>query len=113
MKIFQRHEAYSMVTACVSRIQRDIVDRGRDVVGVIQQYTRFVKPAFDTYVAPSRKHADVIVPWARRAAACSRHHQAHCPCRKCRCQRTILRRFCCAGRSPIRWPSASSQSTSR
>ena len=54
--------------AC-SRIQRDIVDRGRDVAGVIQQYTRFVKPAFDTYVAPSRKHADVIVPWARRAAA--------------------------------------------
>jgi uridine kinase len=47
------------------RIQRDIVDRGRDVAGVIQQYTRFVKPAFDTYVAPSRKHADVIVPWAR------------------------------------------------
>ncbi len=47
------------------RIQRDIVDRGRDVAGVIQQYTKFVKPAFDTYVAPSRKHADVIVPWAR------------------------------------------------
>ena len=45
------------------------MDRGRDVAGVIQQYTKFVKPAFDTYVAPSRKHADVIVPWARRAAA--------------------------------------------
>ena len=33
--------------------------------GVIEQYTRFVKPAFDQYVAPSRKHADVIIPWAR------------------------------------------------
>lgn len=47
------------------RIQRDIVERGRDVAGVIQQYTKFVKPAFDLHVAPSRKHADVIVPWAR------------------------------------------------
>jgi Phosphoribulokinase / Uridine kinase family len=39
--------------------------RGRDVAGVIEQYTKFVKPSFDTYVAPSRKHADVIIPWAR------------------------------------------------
>ncbi len=41
--------------------------RGRDIAGVIEQYTRFVKPAFDTFVAPSRKHADVIIPWGRRA----------------------------------------------
>lgn len=53
---------------CVShrcRIQRDVADRGRDVGGVIEQYTKFVKPMFDQYVAPSRKHADVIIPWAR------------------------------------------------
>lgn len=47
------------------RIQRDVAQRGRDVAGVIEQYTRFVKPAFDTYVAPSRRHADVIIPWQR------------------------------------------------
>lgn len=47
------------------RIQRDVADRGRDVAGVIEQYTQFVKPMFDQYVAPSRKHADVIIPWAR------------------------------------------------
>jgi len=47
------------------RIQRDVAVRGRDVVGVIDQYTKFVKPAFDAYVAPSRKHADVIIPWGR------------------------------------------------
>ena len=46
-------------------IQRDVAVRGRDVGGVIEQYTRFVKPAFDQYVAPSRKHADVIIPWQR------------------------------------------------
>jgi uridine kinase len=47
------------------RIQRDVAVRGRDVGGVIQQYTKFVKPAFDQFVAPSRKHADVIIPWGR------------------------------------------------
>uniref|UniRef100_A0A061RT66 Uridine kinase n=1 Tax=Tetraselmis sp. GSL018 TaxID=582737 RepID=A0A061RT66_9CHLO len=47
------------------RIQRDVADRGRDVVGVIEQYTRFVKPSFDEFVAPSRKLADIIIPWAR------------------------------------------------
>lgn len=46
-------------------IQRDVAVRGRDVEGVIEQYTRFVKPAFDQFVAPSRKYADVIIPWQR------------------------------------------------
>ena len=46
-------------------IQRDVAVRGRDVASVIDQYTQQVKPAFDQYVAPSRKHADVIIPWAR------------------------------------------------
>ena len=46
-------------------IQRDVAVRGRDVGGVIEQYTRFVKPAFDQFVAPSRKYADIIIPWQR------------------------------------------------
>ena len=45
------------------RIKRDTCDRGRDVHGVIEQYTKFVKPMFDAYVSPSKKHADVIIPW--------------------------------------------------
>ncbi|EFJ49474.1 hypothetical protein VOLCADRAFT_59311 [Volvox carteri f. nagariensis] len=45
------------------RIQRDVASRGRDVASVIEQYTRFVKPAFDTFIGPSRRHADIIVPW--------------------------------------------------
>lgn len=47
------------------RIQRDVAERGRDVAGVIEQYTRFVKPSFDTFVAPSRRHADIVIPWQR------------------------------------------------
>ncbi|WIA17892.1 hypothetical protein OEZ85_009392 [Tetradesmus obliquus] len=47
------------------RIQRDVQERGRDVAGVIAQYMSFVKPAFDQFVAPSRRYADVIIPWQR------------------------------------------------
>ncbi|GLC49136.1 hypothetical protein PLESTB_000186300 [Pleodorina starrii] len=47
------------------RIQRDVACRGRDVAGVLRQYTEFVKPMFDQFVAPSRRHADVIIPWGK------------------------------------------------
>jgi uridine kinase len=45
------------------RIRRDTVERGRDVEGVISQYTRFVKPSFEKYILPSKSNADVIIPW--------------------------------------------------
>ncbi|CAI5528724.1 unnamed protein product [Closterium sp. Naga37s-1] len=44
------------------RIRRDTLERGRDVQGVIDQYARFVKPAFDDFVLPSKKFADIIIP---------------------------------------------------
>ena len=47
------------------RLKRDTVDRGRSVDGVITQYTTFVKPMFDTFVSPSKKYADIIIPWAQ------------------------------------------------
>lgn len=37
------------------RIKRDVDSRGRDISSVIEQYTRFVKPSFDQFVAPSRR----------------------------------------------------------
>ncbi|KAG2438999.1 hypothetical protein HYH02_010790 [Chlamydomonas schloesseri] len=48
------------------RIQRDVASRGRDVAGVLKQYTEHVKPMFEQFVAPSRRHADVIIPWGNR-----------------------------------------------
>lgn len=48
------------------RISRDVTERGRNVAVVIEQYTLQVKPAFERFVRPSRKHADVIIPWSRR-----------------------------------------------
>lgn len=44
------------------RLVRDINERGREIEGVIQQYTRFVKPSYDHYIAPTMTHADLIVP---------------------------------------------------
>ncbi|XP_073135154.1 uridine/cytidine kinase UKL1, chloroplastic [Henckelia pumila] len=44
------------------RIRRDTVQRGRDIDSVLEQYAKFVKPAFDDFVLPSKKYADVIIP---------------------------------------------------
>ncbi|XP_022843498.1 uridine kinase-like protein 1, chloroplastic isoform X4 [Olea europaea var. sylvestris] len=44
------------------RIRRDTVERGRDISSVLEQYAKFVKPAFEDFVLPSKKHADVIIP---------------------------------------------------
>jgi len=44
------------------RLVRDINERGRDIEGIIQQYTRFVKPSYDHYIAPTMSYADLIVP---------------------------------------------------
>ncbi|XP_073149367.1 uridine kinase-like protein 5 [Henckelia pumila] len=44
------------------RIQRDTVERGRNIENVLDQYAKFVKPSFEEFILPSKKHADVIIP---------------------------------------------------
>jgi len=44
------------------RIGRDIIDRGRDVEGVLDQYLQTVKPSHEAFIEPSKKNADVIIP---------------------------------------------------
>lgn len=46
----------------VRRLKRDIMERGRDIVGVIKQYNKFVKPAFEQYIEPTVQVADIVVP---------------------------------------------------
>uniref|UniRef100_A0ABM5F807 Uridine-cytidine kinase n=1 Tax=Pogona vitticeps TaxID=103695 RepID=A0ABM5F807_9SAUR len=46
----------------VRRLKRDILERGRDVAGVIKQYSVFVKPAFEQYIEPTMQAADIVVP---------------------------------------------------
>ncbi len=44
------------------RMTRDIAERGRDPKGVIDMYLRYVKPSYDRWVDPVRRHADVVIP---------------------------------------------------
>lgn len=44
------------------RIRRDLVDRGRDLRSVEQQYYDSVRPMHQQHVAPSKQHAHLVVP---------------------------------------------------
>ena len=59
MKIFVDTDADIRLSR---RLKRDIINRGRNMKDVLEQYNRHVKPAFDYYIAPSMIHADLIVP---------------------------------------------------
>ncbi|KAJ7066975.1 armadillo/beta-catenin/plakoglobin [Mycena amicta] len=51
------------------RLKRDVAERGRSVEGILEQYLRFVKPAYDNFVLPSQRHADIIVPGSNNQVA--------------------------------------------
>ena len=44
------------------RILRDVKERGRSLDSVVDQYLATVKPMHETYVEPSKKNADIIIP---------------------------------------------------
>jgi uridine kinase len=46
----------------IRRLERDLVERGRTVDSVIQQYQSTVRPMHLEFVEPSKRHADVIIP---------------------------------------------------
>ena len=53
------------------RLKRDITNRGRDMKGVLEQYNRHVKPAFDYYIAPSmvsNKYSSIFI--AQKPVCC-------------------------------------------
>jgi uridine kinase len=51
------------------RIERDVVERGRDLEGVMDQYLSTVKPMHEQFVAPTKKRADLIIPEGANAVA--------------------------------------------
>ena len=51
------------------RIRRDVLDRGRDLEGVIDQYLSTVKPMHERFVEPTRAHADLIIPEGANSVA--------------------------------------------
>jgi uridine kinase len=44
------------------RIRRDVIERGRELEGVIDQYLSTVKPMHEQFVEPTKRNADVIIP---------------------------------------------------
>jgi uridine kinase len=44
------------------RIRRDVLERGRSLEGVIEQYLETVKPMHEQYVVLTKKRADLVVP---------------------------------------------------
>jgi len=59
MKLFVDTDAD---TRLARRVRRDMNERGRSLDSVLNQYERYVKPAFDQYILPTKKYADVIIP---------------------------------------------------
>lgn len=46
----------------IRRLTRDIEKRGRTVDSVVNQYLNTVRPMHETFVEPSKKYADLIIP---------------------------------------------------
>lgn len=43
-------------------IRRDIVERGRSVMAVLDRYNETVKPSHLQFIEPSKRYADIIIP---------------------------------------------------
>lgn len=59
VKIFVDAEADERL---IRVIQRDIVERGRTAEGVMERYTRILKPMHLQFIEPCKRYADVIIP---------------------------------------------------
>ena len=44
------------------RVYRDIKDRARELYTILDRFHKFVKPAYNSYIAPTKKYADIIIP---------------------------------------------------
>lgn len=45
----------------LKRVRRDLVERKRDVLHVLDQYERTVKPSFAQFILPTKQFAHIIV----------------------------------------------------
>ena len=46
----------------IRRIKRDMIERGRSFDWIINQYLATVKPMYHSFVSPSKRYADIIIP---------------------------------------------------
>jgi len=47
----------------IRNIRRDVVERGRTVEMVLNHYESAVKPMHELFIEPTKKFADLIIPW--------------------------------------------------
>lgn len=59
LKIFVDADADDRLSRVISR---DIVERGRDVVQVLDRYKKTVKPSHLQFIEPTKRYADLIIP---------------------------------------------------
>ena len=50
----------------IRRIKRDTMERARSLTSVLEQYRNSAKPMHDQVVEPSKKYADIIIPYGGR-----------------------------------------------
>jgi uridine kinase len=46
----------------IRRLRRDVAERGRTTESIIAQYLDTVRPSHETFIEPSKRYADVIIP---------------------------------------------------
>lgn len=46
----------------IRRLKRDMIERGRSIDSVVNQYLSSVRPMHEAFVEPSKKYADIIIP---------------------------------------------------
>lgn len=46
----------------IRNIQRDIIERGRDVSNVVERYLEVLKPMHNQFIEPTKRYADLIIP---------------------------------------------------
>ena len=46
----------------IRRLKRDMIDRGRSLDSIVNQYFSSVRPMHEAFVEPSKKYADIIIP---------------------------------------------------
>ena len=46
----------------IRRLLRDVQERGRTMESVVSQYTSTVRPMHESFIEPSKRYADIIVP---------------------------------------------------
>lgn len=66
LKIYVETDADERI---LRRARRDMMERGRDLDSVIQQYLSTVKPMHNTYVKPTKAFADIILNGGRNEQA--------------------------------------------